>query len=286
MVARALAVAVVALAMASHPLAAQTGRNETSSEWGAIGYTADGGYAGAVRMPTLALAHRKVTSECAALERGKCEVVTFPGHYCAALATYIGPDAEKRNRTSRYGIDRSPEAAQRLALIACGVAASADRAHCEVKGVVCGDGRLARAQPDRPPHYRDGEQFRGEHEAPRRDDPPSGNPSYFGAIAFTADGSWATVWKMPSCAEAEANVATRCAKFGRGSCEVVAFPGEHCVGLATFIGRSGRTRWKLSFTGGGLTGPEAQRTAMNRCNDDKRTRGQCQLRTLVCGDGR
>jgi hypothetical protein len=64
-------------------------------------------------MPTLAAARARVTSQCAAFERGQCEIVTFPGHYCAALATYIGPDAEKRNRTSRYGIDRSPEAAQR-----------------------------------------------------------------------------------------------------------------------------------------------------------------------------
>lgn len=94
------------------------------------------------------------------------------------------------------------------------------------------------------------------------------------------------MWKLDPRAEAEANVAKRCAKFGRGSCEVVAFPGEQRVGLATFIGRSGRTRWKLSFTGGGMTGPEAQRTAMDRCNSDKRTRGQCQLKTMVCGDRR
>jgi hypothetical protein len=189
---------------------------------------------------------------------------------------------------SRYGIDRSPEAAQRLALISCGVAASADRQQCEVKGIVCGDGRLARAQPDVPPQRNDGMQFRGEHDTPpfRGNDPAAGRPSYFGAIAFTADGSWATSWQKPSRAEAEADVAKRCAAFGRGSCKVIAFTGEECVGLATFIGRSGRTRWKLSFTGGGATGPEAQRSAMDRCNSDDRTRGQCQLRTMVCGDGR
>jgi len=284
MVLRIVTVAIVMLAIGGDPLAAQSGRKD-SSEWGAIGYAADGTYAGAWKMPTLALAHRKVTSECTAFERGNCEVVTFPAHYCAALATYIGPDEDKRNRTSRYGIDRTPEAAQRLAITACSVAASADRQHCEIKGTVCGDGRLARVQPA-PSDRRDEPPFRGEHDTPPRRDSGSDNPGYFGAIAFTADGSWATVWKMESRAEAEANVAKRCAKFGRGSCEVVAFPGEQCVGLATFIGRSGRTRWKLSFTGGGMTGPDAQRTAMDRCNSDNRTRGQCQFRTLVCGDGR
>jgi hypothetical protein len=281
MVLRIVTVAIAMLAIAGGPLAAQSGRRD-ATEWGAIGYAADGTYAQAIRMPNDAMARRKVTSECAAFERGPCEIVSIPGHYCAALATYIGPDEDKRNRTSRYGIDRTPEAAQRLAITACSVAASADRQHCEVKGTVCGDGRLARAEPS---SRRDEPQFRGEPDTPRRES-GSDNPGYFGAIAFTADGSWATIWKMNSRAEAEANVAKRCAKFGRGACEVVAFPGEQCVGLATFIGRSGRTRWKLSFTGGGMTGPDAQRTAMDRCNGDNRTRGQCQLRTMVCGDGR
>jgi hypothetical protein len=154
----------------------------------------------------------------------------------------------------------------------CGVAAAADREQCEVKGIVCGAGRPARAQPDAPPQRNEGGPFHGERDSPRDIAPSGSNPSYFGAIAFTADGSRGTVWKMTSRAEAEANVAKRCAKFGRGSCEVVAFPGEQCVGLATFIGRSGRTRWKLSFTGGGATGPDAQRTAMDRCNGDNRTR--------------
>jgi hypothetical protein len=124
-------------------------------------------------------------------------------------------------------------------------------------------------------------------EVPESDPGPAPEkPVYFGAIAFTADGSWATAWKKPNRAEAEADVAKRCAKFGRGSCEVVSFSGEQCVALATFIGRSGRKRWKLSFTAGGLTGPDAQRAALDRCNSDTRTRGQCQLRTMVCGDGR
>jgi hypothetical protein len=121
---------------------------------------------------------------------------------------------------------------------------------------------------------------------PQPEDPGSFGSAYFGAIAFTADGSWATAWKKPNQAEAEADVAKRCAKFGRGACEVIAFTGERCVGLATFIGRAGRRHWKLSFTAGGLTGPEAQRAAMDRCNSDSRTRSQCQLRTMVCGDGR
>lgn len=91
---------------------------------------------------------------------------------------------------------------------------------------------------------------------------------------------------MASQAEAEAEVAKRCAKFGRGGCETVSFSGQQCVGLATFIGRYGRKRWNLSYTAGGETYPEAQRNAMSRCNSDERTQGRCQNRTVACADGR
>ncbi len=114
----------------------------------------------------------------------------------------------------------------------------------------------------------------------------SAKSEYYGAIAFTADGSFSTVWKQPSKAEAEATVAKNCSRFGRGGCEVVSFGGELCGALATYIGSHSRYRYRLSFTGGGLTSPDAQRAALNRCNEDRRTRGRCQLRTVVCGDGR
>jgi hypothetical protein len=115
---------------------------------------------------------------------------------------------------------------------------------------------------------------------------PAAKPQYYGAIGFTADGSYSTAWKQNSKAEAEADVAKRCAKFGRGACEVVGFSGELCAALATYIGSHSGRRYKLSFTGGGTTSPEAQKSAMDRCNEDKRTRQRCQLRTVVCGDGR
>jgi hypothetical protein len=116
-------------------------------------------------------------------------------------------------------------------------------------------------------------------------DSPS-KPEYWGAIAFTADGSFATSWKKESKAEAEADVAVRCAKFGRGGCETGSFSGELCVGLATYIGSHSGRRWKLSFTGGATTSAGAQQKALDRCNDDRRSRGRCQLRTVACADGR
>lgn len=131
--------------------------------------------------------------------------------------------------------------------------------------------------------------------APRQSPANSGHPDrstssssevYWGAIAFTADGSYSSSWKMPSQPEAEARALKQCARFGRGGCEVVSFSGQECAALATFIGAYRRRRWNLSFTAGGMTYPTAQGAALNRCNSDERTQGHCQLRTAACADGR
>jgi hypothetical protein len=118
---------------------------------------------------------------------------------------------------------------------------------------------------------------------PRAPDPPDTSTTLqWGAIGFTADGSYSTAAKMASQAEAEAKVATQCAAFGRGGCKIVTFSGQECVGLATFVGR----RWQLSFTAPGMTYPDAQFAALNRCNEDQRSRGRCLTRIAACADGR
>ena len=73
--------------------------------------------------------------------------------------------------------------------------------------------------------------------------PSSPSDASWGAIAFTADGSYSSTWKMNSQPEAEAKVLRECAKFGRGGCEVVTFSGQECVALSTFIGNYRRRRW-------------------------------------------
>jgi len=105
----------------------------------------------------------------------------------------------------------------------------------------------------------------------------------YGAIAFTADGSFASAWKHPSKAEAEAKVLGDCVKFRRGTCEVVSFRKELCAAIASVeIGKE----HKLTYAGGGLTRADAQRSALERCKGDKRAQRSCQLRTVVCADGR
>jgi hypothetical protein len=116
--------------------------------------------------------------------------------------------------------------------------------------------------------------------------PDSSLDDVWGAIGFTADGSYSTVWKAPSKAEAEAEVAKKCSAFGRGGCQVVSFSGKQCGALATYIGNYKRRRWNLSFTAGGETYPEAQNAALERCNSDERSQGRCTSRIAACADGR
>jgi hypothetical protein len=121
---------------------------------------------------------------------------------------------------------------------------------------------------------------------PEQSPPDSSSDTLWGAIGFTADGSYWSAWKMPSQAEAEALVAKKCSALGHGGCQVASFSGQQCAALATFVGAYARRRWQLSYTAGGDTYPEAQRAALARCNADERTRGNCQSRNVTCADGR
>jgi hypothetical protein len=121
---------------------------------------------------------------------------------------------------------------------------------------------------------------------PERPPPDTSTEIKWGAIGYTADGSFSTVWKMASQVEAEADVAQRCAGFRRGECKVVSFSGQECAALATFIGPYRRRRWLLSYIGAGTSYPEAQSSALGRCNADERSRSHCQSRTAACADGR
>jgi hypothetical protein len=121
---------------------------------------------------------------------------------------------------------------------------------------------------------------------PEQSPPDSSSGTLWGAIGFTADGSYWSAWKMPSQPEAEALVAKKCSALGHGGCQVASFSGQQCAALATFIGSYARRRWQLSFTAGGDTYPEAQSAALARCNADERTHGNCQSRNVTCADGR
>ena len=106
---------------------------------------------------------------------------------------------------------------------------------------------------------------------------------WFGALAFTADGSFASAWKFASKKDVEAKVLGECAAFNRGRCEVVSLPRELCAAIATYF--AGTTR-RVTYAGAGLTSAEAEHVAIERCNSDQRSDRKCQVRTVLCGDDR
>jgi hypothetical protein len=108
----------------------------------------------------------------------------------------------------------------------------------------------------------------------------------WGALAFTADGSYSRAWGQKSKAEAEAAVLRNCAKFGRGACEVISFSGRLCGALASYRRKPNAPDHKISYTSGGDTLAEARRKAVDRCDADQRTAKSCRIRTAVCADGR
>jgi hypothetical protein len=122
--------------------------------------------------------------------------------------------------------------------------------------------------------------------SPNQEPPPNSGDTLWGAIAFTAGGAYSVVWRMTSQSDAEVKSLKQCSSFNQGGCEVTAFSGQECVALATFVGNYRRKRWLLSYTAGGMSSPEAQRAALDRCNADERTQGKCVFRTAACADWR
>jgi Domain of unknown function (DUF4189) len=108
-------------------------------------------------------------------------------------------------------------------------------------------------------------------------------PAEFGALAFTPDGTFSSVWKYASKAEAETKVRADCAKLRRGRCEVVSFQADVCAAIASFHHPKAGA---LTYAGGGMGRAEAEQKALKRCNRDRRSKRACKVRTVVCGDGR
>lgn len=121
--------------------------------------------------------------------------------------------------------------------------------------------------------------------------PSAGRPAAerWGALAFTAAGGYGSAWRYATKAEAEAAVLKSCTRLDEGRCEVISFEGRFCAALASYRVSGKRKILRGAYTGAGESVPAAQRSALERCKEamSKRGgRGDCTLRTVVCGDGR
>ena len=88
--------------------------------------------------------------------------------------------------------------------------------------------------------------------------------------------------EIPLEAAAQAKVAATCARFKRGVCQVVSFGAKVCAAIASFELKDR----KVTYSGGALAPGDAQQAALRRCKEDGRSGGRCELRAVVCADGR
>jgi hypothetical protein len=105
-----------------------------------MGFTADGSYSSTWKMPSKAEAEAKVAKQCAAFGRGSCEVVSFSGQECVALATFIGSYRRRRwNLSFTAGGNTYPEA-QNAAMGRCN-SDERSQGRCQPRTAACADGR-------------------------------------------------------------------------------------------------------------------------------------------------
>jgi hypothetical protein len=85
-------------------------------------------------------AEAKVLRQCARFGRGGCEVVSFSGQECAALATFIGPYRRRRWSLSFTAGGMTYPAAQGAAMDRCN-SDERTQGHCQSRTTACADGR-------------------------------------------------------------------------------------------------------------------------------------------------
>jgi hypothetical protein len=85
-------------------------------------------------------AEAKVLRQCARFGRGGCEVVSFSGQQCAALATFIGGYKRRRWNLSFTAGGLTYPSAQSAAMERCNTD-ERTQGRCQPRATACADGR-------------------------------------------------------------------------------------------------------------------------------------------------
>jgi hypothetical protein len=116
------------------PLPSPPNAASTDLLWGVIGFTADDLYSSNWKMASQAEAEAKAAKGCAQFGRGACQVASFSGQECVALATFIGPYRRGRWNLS-FTAGTHPEA-QSAAIGRCN-ADERPQGHCQPRIAAC-----------------------------------------------------------------------------------------------------------------------------------------------------
>jgi len=108
--------------------------------WAAIGFTADGSYSTAWKMPSKAEAEARVAKQCSGFGRSGCQVVSISGQECVALATFIGSYQRRCWSLSFTAGGYTCPDAQNAAISRCN-SDERSRGRCQPRTAACADGR-------------------------------------------------------------------------------------------------------------------------------------------------
>ena len=111
-------------------------------------------------------------------------------------------------------------------------------------------------------------------------------PTQWGAIAYTARGGNVGVAGRPSRAKAEEEARSDCAKRAGSACDVLTVSANRCVAFAFNLGIAASVKTYLTAAGYGNDPQAARAAAMGDCLDRAKLRENCEVRRVVCADGR
>ncbi len=108
-------------------------------KWGALAFSARGGYGAAWARGTRRQAEADAMAICRRNTRGSCKIVVAPGSACSALAVYEARSRSGRRNWGAFATTRpTRDAARDAAIEYCrGEAIAPDR--CEITTLICGD---------------------------------------------------------------------------------------------------------------------------------------------------
>ena len=112
-------------------------------------------------------------------------------------------------------------------------------------------------------------------------------PNQWAAIAYTARGASGIAYGRPSRQDAIAEAISNCRRKAgrRADCSVISGFDKTCIAMATYRETYRRTIYFGAYTALRSDMAGAISKALQNCNEEPKSNGNCAVRTTICGDG-
>ena len=111
-------------------------------------------------------------------------------------------------------------------------------------------------------------------------------PGIWGAIGYTGTGGHIGVTERPTRARAEEDAKAECQRKTFRTCYALTVAGNRCVALVQSIFNDGRERVVQSYTAFADDPTSVGQQALADCRAKSQIRSNCELRHIICADGR